>query len=326
MISHPVTRAGLPCPDVNPPQLRKVLDLAAGKPVAYVISDPDMSPQVTTPVSAWCDQPRPSRTARHEQEIDVNPNQRIGHSPGAPAGLDAADRTGDPAAGTGMQRAGHCRAARHHARRLAVASRQLCLGAAITLAAPLLTGTTNARAAATPARYPPAVKGSHTVAPDTALAASPASYPRGAAKTDSMPVSDRIPPEMISSRAHGHDASAQLTTQTATVVRRPTPAALAPMAVPRPGVMTPLDTISTTRSTPTPSPALGTRHYPHAFIEWKLSARSSRRHAPAQPPASSSRHYPHPFTKWKLSARPHRSPDSKPDHEASSLLMQGTRL
>jgi hypothetical protein len=62
MISHPVTRAGLPCPDVNPPQLRKVLDLAAGKPVAYVISDPDMSPQVTTPSA-------PGVTSRDQAEL-----------------------------------------------------------------------------------------------------------------------------------------------------------------------------------------------------------------------------------------------------------------
>ena len=167
---------------------------------------------------------------------------RIRHSLRGLAGL-AATRSASE------QLAGDRRAARHRAGDLAMAGRRP-LGVAGVLAAPLLfAGTANAIAAAGPAGNASVVSAWNAAAPDTALAAPLAGLPDGAAKTDGVAFGERAVRELTGLRAHGRNAPVQVTMPTSPGMRRPTPPTLAP------------------------PPALGSRRYPRAFIEWKLSAR-----------------------------------------------------
>jgi hypothetical protein len=214
--------------------------------------------------------------------------------------------TGDTARDASDRLVGDRRAANRRAGDLAAAGRR-SLGVAVVLAAPLLpAGTANAIAAASPGGNAPVVSAWNAAAPDTALAALPAGFPGGPAKTGDTTGGERVARELTGLRA-GRNAPVLITTPTAPGTRMPAP----PVSAPRLDGATPPAVNSATRSALPPPPSLGSGHYPRAFIDWKMSARPSQRHAPPRLPAHASG-YPRAFVGWKLSAGFRaRTPDYK---------------
>ncbi|MFC7530899.1 vanadium-dependent haloperoxidase [Actinoplanes sp. GCM10030250] len=106
---------------------------------------------------------------------------------------------------------------------------------------------------------------------DTALAASLARVPDGAAKTAGIAYGELVARDLVELRAHdGRNAPVQYTPAPAPGVWRPTPPAYAPMAAPWLGGVTPLLARSAAQFAPPAPPSLTSRRYTRDFIEVKL--------------------------------------------------------
>jgi len=106
--------------------------------------------------------------------------------------------------------------------------------------------------------------------------------PDGAARTAGIAYGERVAQDLIDLRAHdGRYAPVQYTRAPAPGVWRPTPPALAPMAVPWLGGVTPLLARGVAQFAPPAPPALTSRRYTRDFAEVKAlgSATSSTRTA-----------------------------------------------
>jgi hypothetical protein len=119
---------------------------------------------------------------------------------------------------------------------------------------------------------------------DSALAASLATVPDGAAKTAGVAYGERVAQDLIDLRANdGRYASVQYTRAPAPGVWRPTPPAYASMAVPWLGGVTPLLARDVAQFAPPAPPALTSRRYTRDFAEVKaLGSASSTARTAAQ--------------------------------------------
>lgn len=117
---------------------------------------------------------------------------------------------------------------------------------------------------------------------DAALATSLAGIPDGAAKTNGVAFGEQAAQNLINLRANdGRNAPVLFTKPAAPGVWRPTPPALAPMAVPWLGGTTPLLVHSATQFAPPAPPTLTSKRYTRDFAEVKAvgSATSTNRTA-----------------------------------------------
>jgi hypothetical protein len=105
---------------------------------------------------------------------------------------------------------------------------------------------------------------------DAGLARSLAAVPDGAGKTQGVAFGERVAQHLIDLRADdGRNADVHFTEPPGPGVWRPTPPALAPMAVPWMGGVTPLLAHSAAQFAPPPPPALTSRRYTRDFAEVK---------------------------------------------------------
>ena len=102
------------------------------------------------------------------------------------------------------------------------------------------------------------------------LAASLSAVPDGAGKTQCVAYGEQVAQELIALRADdGRNADVTFSTPPGPGVRRPTPPAFTPMAVPWLGAVTPLLVRSATQFTPPPPPDLRSARYAQDFAEVK---------------------------------------------------------